>query len=108
MANLSDRATNGVVKILFIGDSGTGKTGALASLLSAGYKLNIIDMDNGLTALAQYAKEAGADLSLVDYETYRDEYRSSKAGPLIKGQPKAFVSAMDKLTEWAAVEDPNT
>lgn len=34
-------------KILLIGKSGAGKTGALASLVTAGYRLRIIDTDNG-------------------------------------------------------------
>lgn len=106
MANLADRTHNSVIKVLYIGDSGTGKTGSLASLLAAGYRLNMIDMDNGLTALVQYAKNSGADLSQVEYETYRDEYRSTKAGPLIKGSPRAFVDAMTKLTEWSEISDP--
>lgn len=106
MANLADRANNALIKLLLIGDSGTGKTGALASLVAAGYKLNIIDMDNGLTALVQYAKNANSDLSLVDYNTYRDQYRSTKAGPMIKGSPKAFNDAMDKLTQWSEIDDP--
>lgn len=35
------------IKLLYIGDSSTGKTGSLASLAGAGYRLGIIDLDGG-------------------------------------------------------------
>jgi hypothetical protein len=65
-------------------------------------------MDNGLTALKLYARAAQCDLSLVEYETYRDEYRITQAGPMVKGAPKAFVNAMAKLTEWGEIDDPKS
>lgn len=107
MPTLDQHNSSEYAKILYIGDSGTGKTGSLVSLLKAGYNFRILDLDNGLTALIQFARGAECDLSKVEYETYRDEYRSTNAGPLIKGTPKAFVNAMTKLTEWSEIEDPN-
>jgi hypothetical protein len=38
-------------KIMLIGKSGAGKTGALASLVAAGYRLRIIDTDKGVRPL---------------------------------------------------------
>lgn len=108
MPTLDEHKSSEYAKIIYIGDSSTGKTGSLVSLLQDGYKFNILDMDNGLTALVKYAREAGCDLSLINYETYRDSYKGSKMGPVIKGQPKAFVAAMDKLTEWSEIEDSRT
>lgn len=107
MASLTDHQSSSYAKLIYIGDSGTGKTGSLASLLADGYKMKILDTDNGLDALVAYARKAEADLSLVEYETIRDSYRSSPAGLVIKGQPKAFVNSLNKLTEWAETEDPN-
>lgn len=105
MPTLDQHQSSDYTKIIYIGDSGTGKTGSLASLLAAGYSLRILDMDEGLTALVHYAKEQGADLSKVTYESFRDEYRSTPQGPLLKGTPKAFTNAMGTLTEWATIED---
>lgn len=105
MPTLDTHQSSAYTKILYIGDSSSGKTGSLASLLQAGYSFRILDMDNGLTALIQYAKALGADLSKVEYETYRDEYRMTPQGPLTKGSPKAFTNAMTKLTEWSEIED---
>ena len=40
-----------------MGDSGTGKTEALCSLVLAGYKLRILDLDNGLDIVKSYLTE---------------------------------------------------
>lgn len=108
MPTLDNHQSSDYTKAVYIGDSSTGKTGSMVSLLLAGYKLKILDMDNGLDSLVHYGREAGADLSKVEYETIRDEYRSTKAGPMIRGQPKAFTGALDKLTEWSEIDDPMT
>ena len=69
------------VKIMLIGENGSGKTGSLASLVCAGYKLRIIDTDKGVKILksllldphypyAKIIKEKNIDLSQA--ERYRD------------------------------------
>lgn len=109
MPTLDTHQSSDYFKLIYIGDSGTGKTGSLVSLLAAGYKFKILDLDNGLDALVHFAREQCPDkLANVEFETIRDEYKSTKAGPIIKGAPKAFVAALDKLTEWSEIEDPNT
>lgn len=107
MPTLDNHQSSDYTKLVYIGDSGTGKTGSLVSLLAAGYSFRILDMDNGLDSLVYYAREQGLDLSKVEYETIRDIYVSGKAGPRIKGSPKAFVDALDILTKWSEVDDPN-
>jgi hypothetical protein len=107
MPTLNEHQSDTFTKLIYIGDSGTGKTGSLVSLLQAGFKFKILDLDNGLETLKTYARIANADLSLVEYETYRDKYRSTSAGPLIKGQPKAFTDALGKMTEWSEGIDDN-
>lgn len=109
MPTLDHHQSDRFTKLIYIGDSSTGKTGSLVSLLAAGYKFRILDMDNGLETLKTYARIAQADLSLVEYETYRDQYRSTPAGPVIKGMPRAFTDALKKMTEWSeAVDDPKS
>ena len=108
MPTLDQHESSDYTKLLYIGDSSSGKTGSLVSLLQDGYRFRILDMDNGLTALKLYARAAQCDLSLVEYETYRDEYRITQAGPMVKGAPKAFVNAMAKLTEWGEIDDPKS
>lgn len=100
MVSLSNHKAGKFAKMLFIGDSGTGKTGALVSLMKDGYKLRILDMDNGLDSLREWAKQEGADLNLVDYETRRDKYKTSNTGPKLAGAPTAFTSALQLLDKW--------
>jgi len=107
MPTLDQHQSRDYTKLIYLGDSGTGKTGSLVSLLQAGYSMKILDMDNGLDALIHYGRAAGADLSKVEFETIRDKYKSTKAGPVISGMPKAFVAALDKMSEWSEIEDPN-
>jgi hypothetical protein len=100
MPPLSQHQSNKITKLLLIGDSGTGKTGALASLVAEGYKLRILDMDNGLDSLTQQCKKRNLDMSKIDFRTLRDKLRSTPAGPVIDGQPKAFVEAVTMLDNW--------
>src|SRR3990172_2411349 len=107
MPTLDTHQSSDYTKILYIGDSSTGKTGSLVSLLADGYHFKILDMDNGLDSLIYYGKELGCNLGNVEYETVRDEYKSSKAGPRLKNGAKAFVTALDFMTTWSEIEDPN-
>lgn len=110
MPTLDQHQSATFVKMIYIGDSGTGKTGSLVSLLED-YKFKIIDMDNGLDFFVLKAKELGlqAKFSGVEYETIRDSYGlSPQQGAGVKGAPKAFTEALKKMTEWSATEDPNT
>lgn len=109
MPTLDEHQSSDFTKALYIGDSGTGKTGSLVSLLADGYKLKVLDMDNGLDALVYYGKKQCPDkLKNVEFETIRDEYRSTKAGPVVKGGAKAFVESLDVLTRWSEIDDPQT
>jgi len=111
MPTLDSHQSAKYVKLIYIGDSGTGKTGSLVSLLDSGYKFKIIDMDNGLDFFVLKARQLGLDkhFANVEYETIRDTYGlSAGQGAGVKGSPKAFTEALKKMTEWSAVEDPNT
>ena len=105
MPTLDQHQSSKYTKILYVGDSSTGKTGSLVSLLAAGYKFRILDMDNGLDSLVAFARKENLDLSTVEFVTIRDKYKSTKSGPKIDGTPRAFVEAMDVMTEWSEVED---
>lgn len=102
MTSLADDTPFQFVKVLYIGDSGTGKTGSLASLVGAGYKLRIIDTDNGMPVLRSYIKRDYPDrLSYVDYETRRDKYVASPTqGPIISGMPKMYTESVKLLNNW--------
>lgn len=73
------------IRALLAGDSGTGKTGAIASLVLAGYNVHFADFDNGHEILRNVliAKDASS-LARVDVEVFRDEYKMSGATPVPK------------------------
>lgn len=101
MTNLSDREAAALVKLLYIGNSGTGKTGSLTSLVKAGYKLRIVDMDNGLDALTNHIRvECPDKLHNVEYQSFREKYKFGPTGPIIVGAPRAFVRASQALDKW--------
>jgi hypothetical protein len=72
MPSLLDQ-TSESAKILYVGDSGHGKTGSKAALVAIGYKLRMVDTDNGFKILrslltddehypyASWMKKAGID-----------------------------------------------
>jgi hypothetical protein len=89
------------VKLMLIGTSGAGKTGALTSLVKDGYKLRIIDMDEGLDALINHIRAECPDkIGNVSYMSFRDTYKMSPSGPIVKGAPKAAVGAINALDKW--------
>lgn len=106
MPTLDQHQSSAYTKVLYLGDSGSGKTGSLVSLLEAGYKFRILDLDNGLDPLVAFGNKEL--LSQVTFETVRDKYKSTKQGPKVDGTPKAFVGAMDIMTEWSEIEDSKT
>lgn len=101
MPSLDTLTASTVVKLLLIGDSGTGKTGSIASLVKAGYDIRVLDMDNGWESLAAAVRRTSPErLSSVIVESFRDKYKSSPLGPIIDGAPKAFPSAIKLLDKW--------
>lgn len=107
MPTLDQHQSSDYTKILYIGDSSSGKTGSLVSLLAEGYKFRILDLDNGLDSLVHFAREQCPDkLANVEYETIRDKYVGSRGGPICRA-PKAFTDGLDILTKWSEIEDPN-
>jgi len=103
MPSLSTHQSQSTVKMLLIGDSGSGKSGALTSLVEAGYNLIILDFDNGLDILVNILREKpNADelLSRITYITLTDKLKSAGAKLIPDGPPKAFSSALKLFTEW--------
>lgn len=105
MPSLSEHQSGEFFKLIYIGDSGTGKSGSLVSLMNE-YDLRFLDMDNGLDVVRQFAqKECPDRLASVEYVTYRDKVRMGPSGPIIK--PTAWVDSLKALTKWPVDEsDP--
>jgi len=84
-----------------LGDSKSGKTGSLVSLVSAGYNLRILDFDNLLdilryNILAQCPEKLGS----VEYRSLRDPITPGAVGARIKGKPQAWINAIKMLDRW--------
>jgi hypothetical protein len=116
MPSLGELKNDNVVKLLYIGDSGSGKTGSLTSLVAAGYKLRILDFDRGIDTLAAYVrKECPDKIGNVGYVTLRDKMKTAPSGlyggtvgPVIAGQPKAFTDGLKYMAEWEDKTIPST
>lgn len=93
------------VKLALLGDSGSGKTGALASLAFAGRELFILDFDNGLDILTQLLRSNPAALDRVRAITLTDKLKSIGGQILPDGVPTAFSRAMNLLTNWTDGEE---
>lgn len=101
MPKASDHKNSDYIKLMFIGASGAGKTGALTSLVQAGYELRIIDMDSGLDALINHVRAVDPKLlDKIGYVSYRDRVKMTATGPKVAGTPKAYVNALNALESW--------
>lgn len=91
------------VKTLLMGDSGAGKTGALVSLVAAGYTLYILDLDNkvasGILPKA-IMRVCPQNIGNVHYISLRDKKKASALGPIFDGVPQSFTKAMEYLNKW--------
>jgi hypothetical protein len=112
MPALAEHESTEFVKALIMGDPGSGKTGALTSLVAAGYKLRIYDFDNLLATLVQFVRhECPENMGNIAYQTFTDKLKgvdtpltmigaSFKVTPNNDGTPKAYSNAMKQLTHW--------
>lgn len=108
MPSLLQHQSQSVTKLLFIGDSGSGKTGALASLAEAGYNLRILDFDAGLDILVNALRRkpnAAELLKRVTYMTLTDKMKAVGGVMLPDGAPTAFSRAMNLCQNWKTVDE---
>lgn len=105
MPTLADYPSSIITKLMLLGDSGTGKTGALVSLVEAGYNLYIADFDRGLDIVRNVllskpnAKEL---LARVNYEQFNDEYKNIN-GRLVPVKASAWPNLSKVLSDWPGV-----
>lgn len=101
MPSLKSQQAGEYVKLLAIGDSKSGKTGSLISLVEAGYKVRILDYDNLLDILHGLVLSKCPDkIDNVSFIPLRDKRKTTAVGPIIDGQPKAFIDGMKLLDNW--------
>ena len=101
MPSASNYSSDSFIKILYIGASGAGKTGALTPLVRDGYKLRIIDLDRGLDALINHVAEIDRKLlDNIEYVSYRDKYKAAANGTKVDGPPRAYRDTLSALEKW--------
>ena len=101
MPSLRDRQATTLVKLLLLGDAKTGKTGSLASLVAAGYKLRILDFDNLLDYFTNNVLQTCPDMiDNVEYFSIRDKMKGSALGMVMDGAPKAWITGIKMLDRW--------
>lgn len=102
MPALTAHHSTSLIKLLNIGESKSGKTGATASLAKAGYNLHFLDYDNGLDIVASALRNDPAALARVRYETLRDTITFVGGIPKVKPPITAYKGAGKTLTDWDA------
>jgi hypothetical protein len=112
MPQLSQHQSASTTKLLLIGDSGSGKTGALASLASAGYNLRVLDLDNGLDVLhnllsdprSPYAKDS---LQRVRFVTLTEPMKVV-GKTLVPTRVEVWQKCMNMLYHWQEAATANS
>lgn len=113
MTSVLDGNSTDPVKVLVIGKSGAGKTGALASLIPAGYKLRIIDTDKGVRPLRSLLRDErypysaacrkfGIDLndpSLIDAVAI-DQKMKIISGDIVPADARGWTRAVGLVSSW--------
>lgn len=102
MPDLTEQHGDAPIKLLNIGDSKSGKTGALASLAKTGYNLWILDYDNGLDILRNVLRSETESLKRIKFETLRDKIIMANGVPKIKPPVHAYQDAGRILEKWGA------
>lgn len=107
MPKLSNHHSAKSTKLLLVGNSGSGKTGSLASLAAAGYKLRILDLDNKLDVLknfltdpnSTYFKQNPKCADNVDYITLTETKKAS-GGKVVSAKATVWSNMMNMLNNW--------
>lgn len=111
MPSIASHQSAQSTKLLFIGDSGGGKSGALASLPAAGYNLRIVDTDNGLDVLknlltdpnSSYMRQDPRSAERVHFVTLTDKMKNVN-GKLMPTAATVWTRAIGLLQDWKEPE----
>lgn len=103
MASGTSLLANTAVRALLVGYPGAGKTGSLACLLDAGFKMRFLDFDGNLEPLLKFAKpESLANLDVLHFE---DAMRIGSGFHEPVGLPTAFIGALKAMDSWKYTDE---
>lgn len=112
MPALTAHQSSSTVKMLLIGDSGSGKTGALASLAAAGYNLRIIDLDNGLDILKNYLTDPASPYYKANPDAGKNvrfvtltEKMKNLGGRIVPASATVWSKTIGLLDNWTEKEE---
>ena len=89
------------VHALGIGDSGTGKTGSLISLVKAGYRIKLLDLENGSRILYNLVMEQCPEmLGNVEVERVATKYKISVLGAQPEKAPQGLTKVGKIIDRW--------
>lgn len=103
MASARELLQRGVrVKMLGMGYPKSGKTPSLIPLLLAGYKVRMMDYDDGTASLLRFIPEDQLDKIDLDVVVLKDEVdlQEGKAYASTKGLPAAYKRGWELMREW--------
>lgn len=98
MASGAQLRLNTPYRAIHVGFPGSGKTGAIVSLLNAGYKVRVLDFEGNFEPLIHYADERA--LANLDVVTCFDKYTNDGGFVTTLGKPEAFNKALLMMQEW--------
>lgn len=105
MPGISHRPAEKPVKLLLLGQSGSGKTGSLASLAEAGYNLRILDFDEGTPILQDLCTNPKSPYKVpepdqrIQYVTLTDKMKPM-GDRVICQSATAWPRAIKLLGDW--------
>lgn len=105
MSTLDAHPGSNLVKMLIMGNSGVGKTGALASLAQAGYRLFIFDFDNGLDILLDETVLPKQFRKNIYFKPFQDSPIIQVGAPVMR-RATAWQEFMKTLGGWKEGEQP--
>jgi len=87
------------LRVLIVGDPGSGKTTAIGKLAEHGQELFLCDFDHNLNPISHFVKREALDR--IHYETLVDPVEFDVNGkPVVKGIPPAFSNFIKLSNNW--------
>lgn len=98
MTSLVTLAKAPLARIMIVGFPGSGKTGCLASLVNAGFKLRLVSFGANIEPLIRFVQPQFR--ANVEVEEFRDKMKGDDREVKVKDVPTAFKRFTQMLNSW--------